>query len=806
MDSLESRDGLWHWRRLGENRWINRVFLAVLILYWIWSIMPSMSPWRLDSLSDRTVLLIPDWTVELGLWVAGLLIFFTGTKLLGSLDAQKPRASLARGRYRLSWVVPILLLSRLAFPYFPRLSANVVYYVIPALMAWSLAGILAVVRNNPVPHRKWLLEWGFVVIIFSLLYWCLGTYFTDSVGEHSGDEGHYLIQARSLNQDLDLDLRNNFEHPEEISRSRVHISPNSRRGKWYSWHTPGLSFLLAPTMGHGVSVRHLVLGIIAGLGIGGVYLLCMQIGVGRSTALTMLLFLGCSAFYGVYASRALPEVLGATLATYGMVSIIGRSRWSGRSIALVVAVVILLPWAHIRFAPLALTIAGCYGIAVVYGPRRWPVKMRDATIFALLSFLGWAAFIIFQLHLFEGGSSYPAKNVLFGNLWGLWHTLASNCGILFAFPVFACTSSACVYLLFKRKHRGYAVCAILFFLSIFLTSCATPWFTGGACMPGRFLLVVSPILMVSLAIVVQSANSGFRALALYLGLFSVCMFVAELLVLKNLGKSFSNPYDIRVVHSMFRGVDNLFDLYNPYQGARLMPAGILYCASLALLFMRNKCDCLQASVLAVLTGTLLFTGDILTDNKIKRHSNRQIASFLGTRALDRAYLIALDRGEQTRDLFQFSNRFASHEKAVIKRVTTQDLGVRSRDGNVSLPHVAPNDWKGRDWRWATLVAPFTTGEGWRAVALNAELNGEVSAQFVIREGSNTRTIRNYSAGSEVEDRLVFYAEGVGDIYILVRMEGGDGEFLCHSLGYTAFSENLLRKANLAIDLAEVKDY
>jgi hypothetical protein len=775
---------------------IDCLMIVSLLCYWFWALTSSMALVILDSLPDRSALLIPSVAAEVFLWIIGIALVFADILLRARHDPDNNFSALTEMRHRLCYLVPAVLLARILFSHLPCLSANILYYVPLAVLAWALCAVLSASSQTQISRRRVFWEWTVVLVFSSLIYWSLGLYFTNSVGEHSGDEGHYLIQAESLFRDGDLDIRNNFEEPEKINRSAVHISGYSRNDKWYSWHTPGLSILLAPTVGAGLIVRHLVLGLIAGLGLAGVYLLGIQVGASRRSLFTILVLLGCSAFYGIYASRALPEVLGATLATYGMLATLVQKRFPWLSAVICALLVSYLPWAQTRFIPLALTVAGCYGIQGLLGREPWGAKLRRLSIFSLLCLVGLAGFQLFQFWLFEGGTAYPVRDLLFSFPVGLWHTLASSRGILYAFPVFASVLAAVIYLLCKAPRKTYPVFALLYFLSVFLTSCSTPWFTGGACLPGRFLLVVTPVMIVALALVLSDSGPGFRFLACYLGLFSVSMFVVELGVLEYMGKSFANPYVVSEVHPMLQGLVPLLNLYNPYETTRLMSGILLYGLAIVLVFAPHWPIRLQAGVLLAVAVFLVLMADLPDGGSQKGYTPRQVEHFLSLTDKGSAHLIGLKKSREVRDIFEFSNRFGSEYHSLIRRVTTEDLGTISRDGTVSIPHLPPNDWEGRGFRWATLVPPFKSGRGQRAVSLNAVLLGDVAAEFVVREGSHNLIAKQYAVGKEIDDTFVFKTENAGDIYILVRLIGESGEFICHSIGYTPFNEDVLRKLNL----------
>jgi hypothetical protein len=153
------------------------------------------------------------------------------------------------------------------------------------------------------------------VVLSAVFFTVVGWHFSKLAGEHSGDEGHYLVQAESLYKEHDLDLGNNLKRDGSggIQYRRHHVSPTSRDGHIYSWHPFGLSLLLWPAMGAGLFARHVVLGAIAALGVAGMLALAVVCRARAAGAFFVTGLVALSPLWAMYSFRALPEVLGAAL-------------------------------------------------------------------------------------------------------------------------------------------------------------------------------------------------------------------------------------------------------------------------------------------------------------------------------------------------------------------------------------------------------------------------------------------------------------------------------------------------------------
>jgi len=94
-----------------------------------------------------------------------------------------------------------------------------------------------------------------LVLLFlaALVLYNAGALVMRSKGQYfSGDEPHYLLICRSLLHDRDFDLKNNYENRdyERYLQPGVTIDPHvikrAEAGPWYSFHSPGVAFVLLP--------------------------------------------------------------------------------------------------------------------------------------------------------------------------------------------------------------------------------------------------------------------------------------------------------------------------------------------------------------------------------------------------------------------------------------------------------------------------------------------------------------------------------------------------------------------------------
>ncbi len=755
------------------------------LLHWWVGLWPSMATHRVDSFPGRIMLLAPSG-LQFRAWAIGGVCLILATLLLMWRRRHAQRTSLERAQACLVWLPVLSLSARLLQVPWPMLSGNLLYYGAPAVMAWALyvayTPTCSVSPGRGASRREWVL----ITVVFTLLYGLLGCYFTKAIGEQSGDEVHYLIQAESLYRDHDLDIRNNVGNPPADMAETLHVSPNSRDGHWYSWHTPGLSFLLAPTVPWGWPVRHLVLGLISGLGLAAFFSLCRRLSRDTATAVLLLGMLGLGTLWGVYSCRVLPEMLGVTLTICGVLAILNRTERPWPSLTLLLLLIIALPFAYARFLPVAAVLGGCYGLFELLDPRpwrqKWPrlVLLAGGGIASLLLFLGFQAHL-FGWHLLQ---AHSATAFSFAPIF-TWHSLASDHSILYSTPLFACALPAGLGLLFNRGYWRFGLTVTLVFLVILCTWGSCSWYHCGASLAGRYLAVTVPLLVAALAVVLPGTQGVFRWLVFFFGLFSITMFLTELVVLPQLHTNFTTPYDVDVVHPLFDRL--LRPFYNPAVPVQWWPALTLY-GGIALLLLRPAWPrWAQLGVLAAIVVVFAVHVFPLPATSSQQH---------GGAILGPAYPVIVSGA--TRNACSLWQGLPPHRQAT-PIITTQNPGTNAPRTLIRVDQLAPNDWAQRGYRWAKLADPLPSSRGWRVAGLAARLDG-AAAEFVIREGAQLLASKKFPPQAVVREIFSFRTEKRGPLQFLVRLEG-EGTWQTGVLAISAFDPALLKKANLSLPTA-----
>jgi len=657
-------------------------------------------------------------------------------------------------------------------------------------------------RENPAPLVL------LVTVCFSLFFWLAGWAFSVHAGATVGDEGHYIIQAISLNQDQDLDILNNLSEWERDlvlhhpgGRMREHISPYSRDGHYYSWHPYGISLLMAPLEGFGLGGRHLALGIVAGLGSGGVLLACFMVGASVRTSLLCTILFSLSSFWGIYACRALPETAGGTLAIWLLVALFLYRHAPLRALLLGGFCCALMPWFHTRFGPLA-ALGGLFFLLLIRRSRNpRPGRRAQAVLFCSMGLVAALFYFTVQFSLFKGGSPYPIKSVLLSYLPGMWKVVFGWRSITYMLPMFAWLCAATVWVAWHdREWRWPACMAVALFFIVLVTSCTYYGWGGGSSPFGRYLLAVSPLFVPFGARVYERCSPFSRWLLIFLGLVSCAYFLLVLANLDELYRHFIDPRgNLAYIFPEFSG------LSNPFVAPWFGPVFFLLCA--AALWWR------PGRVLGPILAGGLFLAAVLAHQPENLDRGPEL-SWVTKRAntllmegidLRRAKVWSRpDRSRTWRITDVFLNRLAFYEQKTIGQLTTARLDRPARDNVISQPLLPVNDWQGRPLRWATLVPPFAYGgPGIRLLCLDGARKGSARLRLAVAElgpGHGRAPLEKAVdwPGDENQCRCFDLAmEGRGQTFLLARLEGGEGELHVRRLAWYPVGKEFLRRTGVA---------
>ncbi len=675
--------------------------------------------------------------------------------------------------------LPLSLVGFLLRPLVPQAAAaNLLFFLPVFLTATALFRWLQKIDSNADGTGTSARNTLVVGVGFWMFYALVGWYFTISMVKPPGDTGHYLLQTESLYRDHDLDLRNNLGVKAEKNPQSMHISRFSRGGHLYSWHSFGLPVLLAPFVPGGAPARHLILGLFAGLCCAGLWELCRLFGARTHWSLTVILLFALSRYWGIYSSLALPEVAGAALTIWGVVAILRQRTQPWGSGWVCVACCAYLPWLHTRFAPVSIALVGLY---VLFGllqrdPRR-RVLLRLGVVTAAYG-TALAGFFAFQLTMFAGGLPLP-PDLFFAYPLGMWYGVAHRLGLLSVLPLFAAMTGAAALILVRDAPNRRASTMVLVLTGIVLVSSSTaPFWYGGDCFPGRYLVVVAPLFVPCLARALELMSPVARWWVIVLGLIPCFQFVLVLLGLPEMG-------DVSLLYDRLNGLN---EYLGPGDSSPVKAfALVLLFGTGILLFLDAGRRRLAQAVAAAMILVAVAAGEVQFGGRLQKFqekfNSRRLAELgprlEGARIQTRGDLSALE-------LFRVSNRY--HRDKLPAGIDQGAAPIES------------NDWAGRGYRWVTLVPPFAAGTGWRACRLSGRLTGGAAAHWAVREGADTLLEEPLAPGPDGTFAITVRVpcRGRGQVVVAVRFEEDRGTLENPVVAWTPFSRELLEKGGFRL--------
>jgi hypothetical protein len=229
-------------------------------------------------------------------------------------------------------------------------------------------------------------------VLLGILFAGLAAYFVPRM-DASGDEPHYLIMAKSLWLEHDLDLRDNYAREDwrefRGGPTEPHYAAPRKDGRPFPGHSPGLPFILAPAYALG---GRLACVILLGAMVAGVGAIAFAIGLAEGLPFSAALLAGFVAAgpplsaYGLHVYTEAASAL-ALFAAYALLRF-RPGRWSP---ALAAALACALPFLHPRMALGSIAVAYA---AFVYRDR------VSIPAFAAVTAAGGLAYGMFWMSIF----------------------------------------------------------------------------------------------------------------------------------------------------------------------------------------------------------------------------------------------------------------------------------------------------------------------------------------------------------------------------------------------------------------------
>jgi len=225
--------------------------------------------------------------------------------------------------------------------------------------------------------------------------------------DYGGNEPHYLLTAKSVVEDRDLDVRDDYSargysefYPYQLDRRGRETA-----GRLHEPHGAGFPLLVAPAFAlAGARGVELLLAAIAALGVTLVYRLALRV-VPDPWALGAALAAGLSPPFLAYATAVYPELAaGAVLAGAALLALRLDEAVSRRAAFACFALLGALPWLGPKFVPAGLLV-GAYAAHSLFRARRRTLAIGSVEV-ALFSV---ALYVAINDALYGGATPYAAS-------------------------------------------------------------------------------------------------------------------------------------------------------------------------------------------------------------------------------------------------------------------------------------------------------------------------------------------------------------------------------------------------------------
>ena len=443
----------------------------------------------------------------------------------------------------LIWL-PLLVLAQFLFKFFCRpLSGLFVPLGVSLIAAICLEEFLRMPlsRVEQSQHggrgRKALVLFSVVAALL------LALYFGFAKGARyrgGGDVTHYRMMVTNLATRGNLDITDYMETmmagdgviDEEAKNSYLKRSHARRnlRGRIYSVHSFGFPLLVWPFREvFGAFGDVFALALIGAAALVGVWASCLSHGAAPLAANVTTALTGLS-FVWIYATLSfLPEMLGFGLCAWAFWAIPAQHSPGRRLAATVISAIACayLPYAHVRFTPLALCLGGFFGVEglLVANEPFWRCKIPRLAGYATVCLAAWVGVWLCHRHMFAGTMTYDFQDIAGRTPLVAWAVFSDRRGLVAVFPPLGAYLAATVCAAARGGSTArHAAMALVSLSSVLYFCCCTTAALSGACMNGRYLYNAIPLLIPFFAIALHKADREGKIWLLFLSMMPILYF------------------------------------------------------------------------------------------------------------------------------------------------------------------------------------------------------------------------------------------------------------------------------------------
>ena len=358
-----------------------------------------------------------------------------------------------------------------------------------------------------------------------------------------GDAKHYIGQLENLLERGDLDLTDRTEgmmaarglaaddpaRKALLKKSHLRVNADGRIHSSHSFGYPLLAWPFVRLFGPpGEEWLRILLGALA---LAGCRAACLSFGASARAANAVSILLGTTCVWVYTALSFLPEMLGIGLCAWAVWALAAQGGPGRRDAVVATAVAAAacayLPYAHIRFAPMALSLAGFFGLEGLFVRDEpfWRRKAPRLALFSLACLAAWLWLLRIHSDFFSGGGAYDYGNILLDRPIGMWAMLADRRGLVAVLPAAWALFAAPLRALPRSgADARRAALALATTAGILAACCSVVDAFDGTCLAGRYLFPAVPVLLPFLALSLDRTDRPGRLWILFLLVLPVLYF------------------------------------------------------------------------------------------------------------------------------------------------------------------------------------------------------------------------------------------------------------------------------------------
>ena len=558
-----------------------------------------------------------------------------------------------------------------------------------------------------------------------------------------GDVCHYEVQTQSLVETGSLDLTDRVEGwmdgvrmpaPERIDfiyASHMRRNGNGRIHSVHAYGWPLLAWPFAKVAGDaGESLFCILLGALA---LAGVFASCRRCGASESSSRWATAMLGLSWFWVYTSLSRLPEMLGCALCIWGFWAVLAQ-REPGKALsatAVSAACCAYLPFAHMRFIAIAAVLALAFLAAGAVPPRGGGDRRRGVRLALHAAVVAGAWILLWRVHgrMFAGVSSFTMSTIFFSHPISMLGVFVDRRGAGGIFPLIWLLALAPIPLLLDRRRpvRAAAALALALEATTLVACCANQGAMIGSCMSARYFVQAIPPLVPVGALWLDRAGRPGRRWWFFLAWMPVLYLFAISPWCSGNGNVHS-PYglwEFDAFRSFWQPLRLTFDPLSFGQAAicLVLPLSLVV-ASFPIARRRVSRAALVSFWILLAIGA---AGGLAADRFLPRAALSPSWAFGNAHGWRHFRRISGPHPASFFEAFQSGEDPDPFRGAlVLSDSVPEDSGGDSDDSaakRVDPSTIPPNDWAGRDLRWA-LVRTFRPREARRGAAA-IRLKGEV---------------------------------------------------------------------------------